>query len=587
MNSVSPINPPPLLSIKNMRVEFPSRRGHVVAVHTLDLTLEAGEILGVVGESGAGKSTIGNAVIGLLEPPGKMSAGEIRLSGERIDTLDQAALRKIRGRRIGMIFQDPLTSLDPLKTVRKQLVDTIVQHLPLDEKAALARAIDLLASVGIPDPDIRIEQYPHQFSGGMRQRVVIALALSADPDLVIADEPTTALDVSVQAQILDLLKKLCRERNMGMILITHDMGVITETADRVMVMYRGRVMETGETRKIMESPTHDYTRSLISAVPRPDRRLHRFPLVTYIEDAEVRPEGLDLATHWLGRRKDDTPDKGSMDAPLLDIENLSMRFIVRNAFFEKNRLYLDAVKDVSFSTREGEVFGLVGESGSGKSTIARLITGIYPPSGGAVRFAGHDLTAFKTRAEAAPLRRQMQMIFQDPFSSLNPRMRVGDIVAEPIHFHKMASSKAEADKIVRDLLDVVGLGKAAAVKFPHEFSGGQRQRISIARALASRPRFLVCDEPTSALDVSIQAQVLNLLKDLQSELNLTMLFISHDLPVIRQICDRVGVMRHGTLLEVAETETLFEAPRHAYTRHLLDLMPKFGQKRLSNENLPS
>jgi peptide/nickel transport system ATP-binding protein len=561
-----------LLDIRKMRVEFPSRRGHVVAIEELSLTLDPGEILGVVGESGAGKSTIGNAVIGLLEPPGELTGGEVYLQGSRIDTLDAAEMRSIRGARIGMIFQDPLTSLDPLQTVETQLLDTIQLHLDLSEADARARAVDLLDAVGIPDPAIRIQQYPHQFSGGMRQRVVIALALCADPELVIADEPTTALDVSVQAQILDLMKRLCRERNVGMILITHDMGVIAETADRVAVMYRGRVVETGTTAQILTAPVHDYTRSLISAVPRPDKRMHRFPLVTYIEDAGERPEGLDLATHWLGRAQ----SYDSEHQELLQLEDMHMRFVTRHSMFASKRLYLDAVKDVSFVIKTGEVFGLVGESGSGKSTVARMITGIYQPTGGRVRFAGTDLTALKSRHAARPWRRQMQMVFQDPFSSLNGRMRVRDIVAEPILFHELAGSRAEAYGMVGDLLDIVGLGNKAAMKFPHEFSGGQRQRISIARALATKPRFLVCDEPTSALDVSIQAQILNLLKDLQEQLGLTMLFISHDLPVIRQMCDRVGVMRHGQLLEVAETETLFTAPQHEYTKHLLDLMPKFS-----------
>jgi len=559
-----------LLEITNMRVEFPSRRGHVVAIENLALTLDPGEILGVVGESGAGKSTIGNAIIGLLEPPGELTAGKIVLQGARIDAKPEAEKRRIRGARIGMIFQDPLTSLDPLQTIERQLLDTIQLHLELSEAAARTRAVGLLDAVGIPDPETRIQQYPHQFSGGMRQRVVIALALCAEPELVIADEPTTALDVSVQAQILELLKQLCRERDVGMILIAHDMGVIAETADRVAVMYRGRVVETGTTEQILGAPKHDYTKSLISAIPRPDRRMKRFPLVTYIEDAQERPDVLDLATHWLGKAQDFGPETDV----LLELRDLHMRFITRHSLLPSKRLYLDAVRDVSFEIRTGEVFGLVGESGSGKSTVARMITGIYQPTGGEIVFAGTDLAALKTRREAAPWRRQMQMVFQDPFSSLNGRMRVKDIVAEPIFFHRLASTRDEVMAIVDDLLNVVGLGTQAARKYPHEFSGGQRQRISIARALATRPRFLICDEPTSALDVSIQAQILNLLKDLQEQLDLTMLFISHDLPVIRQMCDRIGVMRHGQLLEIAETEQLFEDPRHEYSRHLLDLMPK-------------
>lgn len=560
-----------LLEFKNLTVEFPTRRGVFTAVRDVSLSVDPGEILGVVGESGAGKSTIGNAVIGLLEPPGRLAGGEIYLKGSRIDTLDEESLRGIRGKRIGMIFQDPLTSLDPLQTVEQQLMETIQLHLKQTDEEARASAVSLLDRVGIPDPDIRIKQYPHQFSGGMRQRVVIALALCADPEVIIADEPTTALDVSIQAQILELMRALCRERSVGMILITHDMGVIADVTDRVAVMYRSRLVEEGRTEKILGDPDHEYTKSLISAVPRPDMRLKRFPVVEYIESAGDRRDSIDIATHWLGAGQVE-----SGGDTMLRVEDLHVRFLTRFSFLKKHRIYLDAVDQVSFQIRQGEVFGLVGESGSGKSTIARAIAGLYKPTGGHIHFAGADLTEIRTESEMDRYRRQMQMIFQDPFSSLNPRMKVLDIVAEPIRFHGLAASGAETRQIIMDLLEHVGLGAEAARKYPHEFSGGQRQRISIARALATRPRFLICDEPTSALDVSIQAQILNLLKDLQSELGLTMLFISHDLPVIRQMCDRVGVMRHGKLLEVADTETLFESPQHEYSQHLLHLMPKLG-----------
>ncbi|MDH0734512.1 ABC transporter ATP-binding protein [Achromobacter spanius] len=560
-----------LLNIEDIRIEFPSRRGTLVAVDGVSLALEKGEILGVVGESGAGKSTIGNAVIGLLEAPGRLAGGSVLLNGERIDTLTPAQKRKVRGRRIGMIFQDPLTSLDPLQTVESQLVETMQVHLNLTHAEAKTRAVQLLVQVGIDQPELRVKQYPHQFSGGMRQRVVIALALCCEPEVIIADEPTTALDVSIQAQILELLKKLCREEQVGMIIITHDMGVIADVTDRVAVLYRGKLVEQGPTTKILGDPDHPYTRSLISAVPRPDIKLKRFPLVTYIEDVKTPSQPLDLATHWLGQRRD---FGAQTDGPLVQVRDLSMRFVLKSALFKRNQRTLDAVKRVNFSIGEGEVFGLVGESGSGKSTVARLISGLYTPSEGSVTFGGTDLTALKGEKQLNPFRRQIQMIFQDPFSSLNPRMRVLDIIAEPIRFHKLAASEAEARRIVANLLDVVGLGDRAAERFPHEFSGGQRQRICIARALATRPRFLICDEPTSALDVSIQAQILNLLKDLQEELGLTMLFISHDLPVIRQMCDRVGVMRYGELLEVAETESLFERPQHPYSQHLLGLMPR-------------
>jgi peptide/nickel transport system ATP-binding protein len=560
-----------LLDIDDLCIEFAGRRRTRVAVRGITLQLEKGEILGVVGESGAGKSTIGNAVIGLLEHPGRMADGQIRLHGERIDNLPEAARRKLRGRRIGMIFQDPLTSLDPLQTVETQLVETMQVHLALSAAAARDRAVDLLRQVGIDQPELRLGQYPHQFSGGMRQRVVIALALCCEPEVIVADEPTTALDVSIQAQILDLLRRLCEEKQVGMILITHDMGVIAEVTDRVAVLHHGRLVEEGPTWKVLGDPDHPYTRSLLAAVPRPDVKLRRFPLVSHGDGGPASAQSLDIRTHWLGQQRD-FGQRGMH--PLVETRALGMRFVLKPAFLARNRRTLDAVRDVSLSIREGEVFGLVGESGSGKSTIARLIAGLYTPTAGTVRFAGTDLSALRGEKALNPYRRQMQMVFQDPYSSLNPRMRVLDAVAEPIRFHRLASTEAQTRRIVLDLLDVVGLDAEAAGRFPHEFSGGQRQRICIARALATRPRFLICDEPTSALDVSIQAQILNLLKDLQEKLGLTMLFISHDLPVIRQMCDRVGVMRHGELLEVADTEALFEAPRHPYTRQLLGLMPR-------------
>ena len=559
-----------LLQINNLEIEFPSRKSVLRAVDNVSLSLEKGDILGIVGESGAGKSTVGNALIGLLEPPGQMTKGEIFLDGNRIDNLPDSEKQKIRGKEIGMIFQDPLTSLNPLQTIENQLVETINLHLELGENDARQRAVELLDQVGIPDPDVRVKQYPHQFSGGMRQRVVVALALCAEPNLIIADEPTTALDVSIQAQILDLMRGLCKEKQVGMVIITHDMGVIADITDRVAVMYRGRLVEHGATEKILGNPDHPYTQSLISAVPRPDIKLIRFPQVTYIEDVAEKNTEIDITEHWLGKAREYEAAPG----PLVELKNISMRFTTKPAFLRKNRIFLDAVNNVSLDIHEGEVFGLVGESGSGKSTVARIICGLYTPVSGAINFAGTELTALKKQSDLDPFRKQMQMIFQDPYSSLNPRMRVLDIVAEPILFHQLAETRREVEIIVKDLLEHVGLGAQSAVRYPHEFSGGQRQRISIARALATRPRFLICDEPTSALDVSIQAQILNLLKDLQEELGLTMLFISHDLPVIRQMCDRVGVMKDGFLCEMKETEVLFETPEHEYTQHLLNLMPR-------------
>ncbi|WGF86448.1 ABC transporter ATP-binding protein [Marinivivus vitaminiproducens] len=559
-----------LLEIDTLTVEFPSRHGAVVAAKDVSITVGRGEIVGIVGESGAGKSTLGNAVIQLLEPPGRIASGQIRLAGERIDDKRYDAMQKIRGKRIGMIFQDPLTSLNPLYTIGFQLMQTIRKHLPMGEQAARQRSIELLEQVGISDAARRMEQYPHQFSGGMRQRVVIALALCAEPELVIADEPTTALDVAIQDQILRLIKTICRETGVGIMLVTHDMGVIAETTDRVVVMYRGEVVEVGPTAKVLGAPDHPYTKSLIAAVPRPDLRLHRFPRVDYIEDSAAPAPEAAAGDSWLTGKREDA----RIDGPLVEVDDIAMTFAIRRSIIPAWRQEFTAVDGVSFAVKPGEVFGLVGESGSGKSTVARIIAGLYRPTSGKVRFGGTDLTAIPEGRRMRPFRRQMQMIFQDPYSSLNPRLSVGDIIAEPIRHHGLASSKAEQRRIIDELLERVGLGAKAKVRYPHEFSGGQRQRISIARALATRPRLLICDEPTSALDVSIQAQILNILKDLQEQLGLTMLFISHDLPVIRQMCDRVAVMRHGKLCEVADTERLFTAPEHPYTRELLQLMPK-------------
>ena len=558
-----------LLEIEGLDVEFPTRRGTVKAARGVGLRVARGEVLGLVGESGAGKSTIGAAIIDLLEPPGRVAGGRIDFQGESLRGRSEAEMRRIRGDRIGMIFQDPQTSLDPLKTIGEQLVETIRKCLGLNEAKAKARAEQLLVDVGITEAKTRLGAYPHQFSGGMRQRVVIALALAGEPDLIIADEPTTALDVSIQAQILDLIKALCRERNVGVIIVTHDIGVIANIADRVCVMYRGEVVETGDVAQILGAPRHEYTRSLIAAVPRADRRLPRFASVDYIEGGASAFRRIDVKTHWLGAAAREEAGRG----PALSVAGLDLSFTLRRALLPKNRKMLKAVNDVSFDVAPGETFGIVGESGSGKSTVARIIAGLYKPDAGVVRLMGQDVSTAPRDPKARAARRSLQMIFQDPYSSLNARMRVLDIVAEPIRFFRLAESEAEVRRIVGDLLDHVGLGAAAARRYPHEFSGGQRQRISIARALASRPRILICDEPTSALDVSVQATILNLLRDLQEELGLTMLFISHDLPVIRQMCDRVAVMRHGAICEIAPAERLFEAPEHDYTRHLIDLMP--------------
>ncbi|HIQ15016.1 MAG TPA: ABC transporter ATP-binding protein [Leucothrix sp.] len=561
----------PLLSVKNLTIEFPNRHGTEVAVDDVSLSIEAGEILGLVGESGAGKSTIGNGIVRLLSKPGRVTEGKISLNGELISNLQDSAIRSVRGSRIGFIFQDPMTSLNPLFTIENQMVETIVNCIKCSKKEAKIRAIEMLEKVGIGDAKTRIKQYPHQFSGGMRQRVVIAIALSGEPELIIADEPTTALDVSVQDQILSLIKNLCSDLNVGCMLVTHDMGVIANITDRVAVLYRGKLVEIGTTKQVLTQPKHDYTKSLISAVPRASKRMHRFPLVEYIEATEKGLKQIDISTHWLGQST-----KHVHTDDLLVIKNLNLSFITQDAFLKKNQKRIQATQNVNITVKQGETFGLVGESGSGKSTIARMVAGLQQADSGSIMFDGVELINNSNRAEVAKAHLQIQMIFQNPYSSLNSRMKIKDIIAEPILFHKLLNKK-QVPTVVGDLLDHVGLGRNSGVKYPHEFSGGQRQRISIARALACRPRLLICDEPTSALDVSVQAQILNLLKDLQEELGLTMLFISHDLPVIRQMCDRIAIMRKGKILETTNSEDFFENPQDPYSQELLDLMPRFDR----------
>ena len=462
-------------------------------------------------------------------------------------------MRGIRGQKIGMIFQDPQTSLNPLMTIGAQLLETIMNTTGLIGSVAYNKAIELLKSVGIEHPDARFKFYPHQFSGGMRQRVVIALAFAGNPDL----------DVSIQAQILNLIKTLCLSRQLGVLIITHDIGVIANIANRVAVMYDGLVVETGKVNKVLTTPEHEYTKSLIGAVPRSDTKVLRFKSIDYIEGGRPVHSRIDLNQHWLGKNL-----SNSNSDTAITIEGLNKKFVLKKAILPWNHVYLQAVKNVSLSIKSGESFGLVGESGSGKSTIARMVAGLSSIDNGVIKIFNQEVTNTGKTHKVIDARRHLQMIFQDPYSSLNPRMRVQDLVAEPINYYKTALLDSEVKDIVRDLLDHVGLGRVSMLKYPHEFSGGQRQRISIARALASRPKILICDEPTSALDVSVQAHILNLLKDLQDELNLTILFISHDLPVIRQMCDRVAVLRHGSVCEVASTDSLFDAPKHEYSKHL-------------------
>lgn len=438
-----------LLTVQDLDVAVASADSLAHVVKRLSFAIERGETFALVGESGSGKSMTALALLRLLPDAGRIVGGQVNLEDQDLNLLTERQMRGVRGGRVGIIFQEPSTSLNPVMRVGDQIVETLAAHTALRGAAARRRAIEWLSRVGIPEPERRIDDYPFQFSGGQKQRIMIAIALAAEPRLLIADEPTTALDVSIQAQILDLLRKLCKERQVGMIIITHDMGVIADITDRVAVLYRGKLVEEGPTAKILGDPDHPYTRSLISAVPRPDIKLRRFPLVTYIEDVRKPTAAVDLSTHWLGQRRDFGQ---TGEGALVEVRDLGMRFVLRPAFLKRNQRTLDAVKNVNFAIREGEVFGLVGESGSGKSTVARLISNLYQPTSGTVWFNGSDLTAIKDEKARNPFRRQIQMVFQDPYSSLNPRMRVLDIVAEPIRFHRLADSEAQARRIVADPL---------------------------------------------------------------------------------------------------------------------------------------
>ena len=551
------------LKIQNLSVDYKLRKETVHAAKDINIEIKRGEIVGLVGESGSGKSTVANAIIDLIDEPGKVSEGSIYLSDINIHE-NKKNILSLRGKKIGFIFQDPQTSLNPILTIGQQLIETIQTHLNLSNSKAKEKAINLLKEVGIKDAEKRFNDYPHQFSGGMRQRVVISLSLCCEPELLIADEPTTALDVSIQSQILELIKKLTKERNLAVILITHDMGVIAETTNRVAVMKNGNLVELGTTKQILTEPKETYTKSLVSSVPPTNKKISRFKIIEK-ESNNQENINLKILNRW-NKREISKKD-------LVQIKNLSKTF--NEGFFtEKSQNNVLAVDTVSFNIQEGKSFGLVGESGSGKTTIAKMIVNLFKPTSGEIYFDDVCINNIKSNKELLKFRKQIQMIFQDPYSSLNGRLKVKDIIAEPIKLHDANISSNELNEYINDLLDSVELSKSSAERYPHEFSGGQRQRISIARALATKPRLLVCDEPTSALDVSIQAQILNLLKDLQEQLNLTILFISHDLPVVRQMCDDIGVLRNGKLCEISETEELFKNPNHEYTKELLRLMPK-------------
>ncbi len=556
----------PLVKINNLRVEFQTRRGVLVGVKDVSFDIQPRETVAVVGESGSGKSVSALSLMRLIEYGGGTIAGGSVLfdRGKNQDptnlaTAEQELVRSLRGNDIGMIFQEPMTSLNPVFSIGKQLTEGMRLHLGLGRAAAKSKAIDLLRQVRIPEPERRLGQYPHELSGGMRQRVVIAMALACQPRLLIADEPTTALDVTIQAEILALMNQLKHEHNTAVLFITHDMAVVAQMADRVVVMFRGEKVEEGTVDEIFNNPKHDYTKALLAAVPKLGEM-----------KGKPAPEPLQL---MLEKDQIPAPIEIADNAVLLDVENLTTRFAVKGGFLRRVNARVHAVEDVSFRIRVGETLSLVGESGCGKSTCGRSILRLLDPleQQGQIRLEGRDVMAFDGD-ELRKARRDMQMIFQDPFASLNPQMQLFEQVAEPLRNFNMATGTELHDRVAA-LFERVELPNSFMQRYPHELSGGQRQRIAIARALALKPKLIVADEAVSALDVSVQAQVLNLLMELQSDLGISMLFISHDMAVVERVSHQVGVMYLGRIVELGSRRQIFENPQHAYTRALMSAVP--------------
>ncbi len=578
-----------LLSVSNLQVSFRGDEGLVHAVKNISFDLAQGQTLGIVGESGSGKSATALAMMGLLGESGKITNGQVlfRPKGSHPVDLVRVSPQKMlqyRGDRMAMVFQEPMTSLNPLFTCGYQVIEAIQMHQKVSKSEAENRTIQLFNEVQLPNPEQLIDRYPHELSGGQLQRVMIAMAISCNPQLIIADEPTTALDVTVQATILELLKEIQRSRQMSMIFITHDLGILAEIADRAIVMNQGEIVESGDTQSIFQSPKHPYTKGLIACRPQPDRQLRLLPTVSdfmelqngvIVEKEPSDPRYLEVVP------PEETAARLSelqKQEPLLSVQNLRIEFPIRSILGLKKR-YLVAVNNISFDVYPGETLGLVGESGCGKTTTGRAILGLTNSLMGSVKFEGREISKLKGEA-LQNLRCDLQVVFQDPYGSLNPRMSVGDAIAEPLivhshqeRFHRYRKAEARKERVAY-LLERVGLTASAMRRYPHEFSGGQRQRICIARALALNPKLIVADEPVSALDVSVQAQVLNLLKELQAEFGLTYIFISHDLGVVKFMSDRIMVMNKGAIVEIDTAESIYTNPQEPYTQKLISAIPK-------------
>lgn len=611
-----------LIEVKNLHTEFRQSKGILKAVNGVSYYLDPGEIVAFVGESGSGKSVTQYSGVQLIaSPPGRITEGEILFEGQNLLSYgpNSEELRKVRGGKIGIVFQEPMTSLNPVMTIGNQLTESVMLHLHMTKAQARERAVELLRKVGIPDPESRLNAYPHQFSGGMRQRIVIAMALSCNPKLLIADEATTALDVTTQAQILDLMQDIVKESNTAMVLVTHNLSIVARYAQRVYVMYAGEIVEHGTTEEIFKNPHHPYTIGLMNAVPglndQKDRKL--IPITGFVTNLVNRKDECAFMNrcpyatkecasgatprlkavpgeddHFAACHRTITKetkvekifdvadrtytakayDKMTEADKILKVEDLKVYFPVYKGLMRRKIADVKAVDGITFDIYKGETFGLVGESGCGKSTVARTILRLNDSTGGKITFNGVDITHLDD-VKMREHRRNMSMIFQDPYGSLDPRQRAGDIVKEPMKNFRIGLSEAEMDKRVDELFALVGLDPAYRERVPHEFSGGQRQRLVIARAISTNPSFIVCDEAISALDVSIQAQVINLLEELQQKLGLTYLFIAHDLSVVRHISDRVAVMYLGQMVEFADWDSLYSNPLHPYTRSLLEAVP--------------
>ncbi len=564
-----------LLSIENLTIGFPSNQGKFYAVKDVSLDIHHGQSIGIVGESGSGKSVTALSILNLLPPSATVFSGKVnyRMNEDRwVDILkaDSRMVRNIRGRHISMIFQEPMTSLNPVYTCGDQVSEIMIRHLKYSRKEARNKAEQLFSEVELPSPPRIFESYPHELSGGQRQRVMIAMAISCDPTLLIADEPTTALDVTIQNFILDLLKGLKQRYGMSLIFISHDLAVVSEVADEMAVMYNGEIVEKGSRQQIIHSPGNAYTRGLIACKPPLDRRPERlYTLADFMEadGSDNKPKKHEVAPN------DNKAKEDVKDAPaIFNLHNVSKAFPLERNFFGKPIETLPAINQVSLDIYQGETLGLVGESGSGKSTLARILMQLLDFDSGEIIFKGKDFNRF-TRNDLRRFRQKVQIIFQDPYSTLNPRLSTGKMISEPLHYYRYYRTSHDRKKRTMQLLNDVRLGEDFYNRYPHELSGGQRQRVAIARVLALNPEFIICDEAVSALDVSIQAEVLNLLQDLKKNYNLTYVFITHDFSVVRFMSDRVAVMKDGSIIEIGESNHVFDSPQNDYTRRLLHSIP--------------